>query len=269
MGWARKVTGVLAGAVAVLGALGTGPAAGIVGGEEARPHRYPFMAGLVDLEERRVMCGGALIGERWVVTAAHCVTGSYGSTDRVGVLLGEHDLTSREDSPNAVLAAPARMVVHPDYDPESQRNDIALVRLAEPVAVNGDVRPIALPHSFARGAFDHTRVEAPGWGATSFGGRTSAVLRTVTLDTMSNPVCGTRGMPQVTPSQLCTYAPGRDTCQYDSGGPLVHTVARKPYLIGLVSYGKGCATETPAVNTRVWSYLNWIERTTGRLPRAS
>lgn len=269
MGWAWKVTGVVAGAVAALGALGTGPAAGIVGGEEARPHQYPFMAGLVDLEERRVMCGGALIGERWVVTAAHCVTGSYSSTDRVGVLLGEHDLTAREDSPNAVMAATARMVVHPDYDPESQRNDIALVRLAEPVAFDRDVRPIALPHSFARGAFDHTRVEAPGWGTTSFGGRTSAVLRTVALDTMSNPVCGTRGMPQVAPSQLCTYTPGRDTCQYDSGGPLVHAVARKPYLIGLVSYGKGCATETPAVNTRVWSYLSWIERTTGRLPRAS
>ncbi|MFI1977911.1 serine protease [Streptomyces wedmorensis] len=269
MGWTRKVAAALAGAAAGVWVLGTGPAEGIVGGQEARPHQYPYMAGLVDLEERRVMCGGALIGERYVVTAAHCVTGSYSRTERVGVLLGEHDLASREDSPNAVMAAAARMIVHPEYDPESQRNDIALVRLAEPVAFGRDVRPVALPASFARGAFDHTRVEAPGWGATSFGGPTSDVLRTVTLETMSNPVCGTRGMPQVTPAQLCTYAPGRDTCRYDSGGPLVHTVARKPYLVGLVSYGKGCATDTPAVNTRVWSYLSWIERTTGWTPRAS
>ncbi|MFJ4870303.1 serine protease [Streptomyces sp. NPDC088757] len=269
MGWARKLVAAVAGAVMGTGPLGIAPAHAVVGGQEARPHQYPFMAGLVDLRERRVMCGGSLIGDRYVLTAAHCLTGSYGSTARVGVLLGDHDLTTGDDSPNALLAAPARFLTHPEYDPETQRNDIALIRLSEPVAANRDVRPVALPGAYAHGTFDHTQVEAPGWGATSFGGPASDVLRTVTLGTMSNSTCGSRGMPRVTPAQLCTYAPGRDTCQYDSGGPLVHTTARKPYLVGLVSYGRGCATDTPAVNTRVRSYLTWIERVTGMPVHAS
>ncbi|MFJ3781579.1 trypsin-like serine protease [Streptomyces sp. SID5770] len=269
MGWARKLVAAVAGVVMGASPLGIAPAYAVVGGQEARPHQYPFMAGLVDLAERRVMCGGALIGDRYVLTAAHCLTGSYGSTARVGVLLGDHDLTAGDDSPHALLASPARFLTHPEYDPETQRNDIALVRLAEPVAFSRDVRPVALPTAYAHGAFDHTRVEAPGWGATSFGGRASDVLRTVTLGTMNNRTCVARGMSRVTSAQLCTYAPGRDTCLYDSGGPLVHTAARKPHLVGLVSYGRGCAGDTPAVNTRVWSYLSWIGRVSGLPSRAS
>ncbi|WP_328941761.1 serine protease [Streptomyces sp. NBC_00250] len=260
----------VAGAVMAVCPLGIAPPArAVVGGHEARPHQYPFMAGLVDVVERRVMCGGALIGNRYVLTAAHCLTGSYSSPTRVGVLLGDHDLTTGADSPHAVLASPARFVPHPEYDPETQRNDIALVELAEPVALNRDVRPIGLPTASDRGASDHTQVEVPGWGTTSFGGRTSDVLRTVTLGTMSNPVCASRGMSQIAPTQICTYSPGRDTCQYDSGSPLVRMVGGRPYVVGLVSYGKECATDTPAVNTRVRSYLSWIERTTGRPARAS
>ncbi|MFD3570675.1 serine protease [Streptomyces sp. NPDC058667] len=270
MGRARQLIATVAGAVLAVCPLGvTPPAQAVVGGQEARPHQYPFMAGLVDVVERRVMCGGALIGDRYVLTAAHCLTGSYSSPSRVGVLLGDHDLTTGAESPHAVLAAPERFLPHPEYDPATQRNDIALVRLAEPVALNRDVRPVALPAAYAQGSFDRAQVEVPGWGTTSFGGRTSDVLRTVTLATMSNPACASRGMAHLAPTQICTYAPGRDTCQYDSGGPLVRAVAGRPYVVGLVSYGRECATDTPAVNTRVGSYLPWIERTTGRLPRPS
>ncbi|MFF1506520.1 serine protease [Streptomyces sp. NPDC058326] len=245
------------------------PAQAVVGGQEARPHQYPFMAGLVDVVERRVMCGGALIGDRYVLTAAHCLTGSYASPARVGVLLGDHDLTTGADSPHAVLVTPDRFVPHPEYDPVSQRNDIALVRLPEPVALSRDVSPVGLPAPYAGGSLDRAQVEVPGWGTTSFGGRASDVLRTVALRTLSNPVCASRGMGQIASTQICTYAPGRDSCQYDSGGPLVRVVEGRPYVVGLVSYGRECATDTPAVNTRVGSYLGWIERTTGRLPRAS
>ncbi len=111
------------------------------------------------------------------------------------MLLGDHDLTTGDDSPNALLAVPARFLTHPEYDPETQRNDIALIELSEPVAAGRDVRPVALPGAYAHGTFDHTRVEAPGWGATSFGGPASDVLRTVTLGTMGNGTCASRACP--------------------------------------------------------------------------
>ncbi|MEW1697374.1 serine protease [Streptomyces sp. NPDC093249] len=270
MGWPRKLLATVAGTVLAVGPLGLAPTArAVVGGREARPHQYPFMAGLVDVVERRVVCGGALVGDRWVLTAAHCLTGAYARTTRIGVLLGDHDLTTGADSPNAVLAAPVRFVAHPGYDPSGQLDDLALVELSEPVAPSRDVRPVALPTGYAPGAFDRVQVEVPGWGAMSYGGRTSDVLRTVTLGTMSNTACVRRGMTEVGAGQLCTYAPGRDSCQYDSGGPLVHTVAGRPYVVGLVSYGRECATDTPAVNTRVRFYVDWITGVTGPLPRAS
>lgn len=135
MGRAKKLMATVAGAVLAVCPLGVAPPAqAVVGGQEARPHQYPFMAGLVDVVERRVVCGGALIGDRYVLTAAHCLTGSYSSPARVGVLLGEHDLTTGADSPHAVLVTPDRFLPHPEYDPDTQRNDIALVRLADPVS---------------------------------------------------------------------------------------------------------------------------------------
>ncbi|MGW0119494.1 serine protease [Streptomyces sp. NPDC003327] len=280
MGRARRLLGGFVGAVLTvtpltvtplgvgpLGPFGVTTAHAIVGGREAGLHEYPFMAALVDLEGRTEFCGGALIGERHVLTAAHCLTGAYADPARVGVFLGDHDLTKAADSPYARLAEPKRFSIHPDYDPGTQRNDIAVVTLDRPVAYDRGVSPIRLPAPFPPAVFEHARVEVAGWGATAFGGRRSPVLRSVTLDTVDNRTCAERGMPGVTPAQICTYAPGRDACQYDSGGPLIHRDrAGRPYVVGLVSYGQGCATRVPGVNTRVSSHLDWIGRTTGRAP---
>ncbi|WP_189945995.1 S1 family serine peptidase [Streptomyces roseolus] len=267
MGRVRTVAAVLAGAA--LAAVSAAPreAAAVVGGQEAAPGAYPYVAALVDVERHRQFCGGALIGSRHVLTAAHCLTGAYADTGRVAVLLGDHDLRTAAESRHARVARPVRFTVHPGYDRRTQHDDLAVITLSAPVRADAGVRPIALPAPAE--SFDHTRLEAVGWGATAFGEGPSPVLRTVTLDTVPHAECARRGAGPLTPAQLCTWTPGRDTCVYDSGGPLAHrTGTGRRVLAALVSYGRGCATDTPAVNTRITSHLAWIARTTGVRPPA-
>ncbi|MFB7277410.1 S1 family serine peptidase [Streptomyces hydrogenans] len=265
MGRARALTAALLGVFLATAPVAPREAGAIVGGWEAAPGAYPYVAALVDVERHRQFCGGALIGPRHVLTAAHCLTGSYADTGRVAVLLGEHDLRTAAESRHARVAQPARFTLHPGYDRRTQRDDLAVITLAEPVRPDAGVRPVPLPSSAE--SFTHTRLDAVGWGATSFGEDPSPVLRAVTLDTLSNAACALRGVDGLTPAQLCTWTPGRDTCVYDSGGPLTHRApGGRPILAALVSYGRGCATDTPAVNTRITAHLPWIRRVTGVAP---
>ncbi|MFF9341294.1 S1 family serine peptidase [Streptomyces sp. NPDC014773] len=262
MGRARALTAALLGMVLATAPVAPREAAAIVGGREAAPGAHPYAAALVDVERHRQFCGGALIGPRHVLTAAHCLTGSYAATGRVAVLLGEHDLRTATESRHARVARPARFTLHPGYDRRTQHDDLAVITLAAPVRPDAGVRPVPLPAPAE--SFTHTRLEAVGWGATAFGGAPSPVLRTVTLDTLGNAGCALRGVDGLTPAQLCTWTPGRDTCVHDSGGPLVHRApGARPVLAALVSYGRGCATETPAVNTRITAHLAWIRQVTG------
>lgn len=74
---------------------------------------------------------------------------------------------------------------------------------------------------------------------------------------MTNTACTSKGMSPIGDGQICTYSPGKDTCQYDSGGALYYRF-NQLFAIGLVSYGKGCASSYPSVNTRISYYLPWV-----------
>ncbi|MET9346240.1 serine protease [Streptomyces termitum] len=262
----RGLAAALAGTLLAASPVAAGEAGAVVGGREAAPGAYPYAVALVDVVRQRQFCGGVLVGPRHVLTAAHCLTGSYADTGRVAVLLGEHDLGSATESRYARTVRPARFTTHPDYDPATQRDDLAVITLPAPVRTDAGVRPVALPA--ADETFARTRLEAVGWGATAYGEGASPVLRTVTLDTLTNAECARRGVDGLTRAQLCTWTPGRDTCVYDSGGPLVHRdTAGRPVLAALVSYGRGCATDAPAVNTRITAHLPWIARVTGLRPK--
>lgn len=87
-------------------------------------------------------------------------------------------------------------------------------------------------------------------------------MKKVYLDVLTNSYCSTK-IAGIQYSQLCTYTMYKDTCQYDSGGSFYWTYGGRVYSVAIVSYGVGCASTDPSVNTRVTSFLTWIENKIG------
>ncbi|KAG7233629.1 hypothetical protein INR49_006767, partial [Caranx melampygus] len=125
----------------------------IVGGYECRPHSVPWQ---VSLNNGWHYCGGTLINELWVVSAAHCYKG-----EDIELRLGEHHIRYK-DGPEQFIA-PAAIIRHPDYDRYTINNDIMMIKLAEPAQLNQYVQPVALPSSCAPAG---TQCLVSGWGAT-------------------------------------------------------------------------------------------------------
>uniref|UniRef100_A0A336M6B5 CSON012467 protein n=1 Tax=Culicoides sonorensis TaxID=179676 RepID=A0A336M6B5_CULSO len=230
----------------------------IVGGRTAAVNEYISMVGTVNLLSNSLFCGGAIISPFYILSAAHCFTGSLATPANVGALVGDHDYTTGSDTSYSALYRISSIVKHGLYNSVTNVNDIALLKTSSEIQYNAGVGPACLPYGFAINAFDNNVIlDAPGWGTTSFAGPVSTVLRTVQLNTMDLTTCKSRGMTDVTSGQLCTYTAGKDTCQYDSGGSLYYRF-NKLYTILLVSYGGSCGGTKPAVNTKVAAYLTWI-----------
>ncbi|XP_047488843.1 transmembrane protease serine 2-like [Penaeus chinensis] len=235
----------------------------IVGGVETEVNEYPWMVSLVNGNENYHFCGGSIISSQWVVTAAHCAAGMSTSDY---VLVGDHNLYSSSEA-NSQRMQIAEIVSHPSYDSNTVDNDIALIRLTTEIQFPSDnkIAPVCLPT--AGEMYDNVDATITGWGAQQEGGSTSGTLFEVTVPTMTNTECNNKHGGSITDNMICAGIPegGKDSCQGDSGGPLVVEEYGKWKLVGVVSWGYGCARpDRPGVYARVTQYLRWIsDSTTG------
>jgi secreted trypsin-like serine protease len=224
------------------------PAYAVVGGKSVQSGRFPFAVAIGEAEGPD--CGGTLIAPSVVLTAAHCVTEDAAEPAKLRVLVGSQTISGKD--PLRVSA----VYVHPLFRAETMHYDAALLFLEHPVT---GVRTISMAQT---SPLEGAIVSAAGWGETSEHATTLPDhLRSVVLEVAGKRACG-RGneIPggYFTPSMMCAGNPGRDTCSGDSGGPLVGMSNGHPVLVGITSFGFGCARAGhPGVYTRVPSIRGW------------
>jgi len=230
----------------------------IVGGTKASPAEYPWQVTL--LFRGQHMCGGTLISDRHVVTAAHCFQGPL--ADRRQWLVGV-GLTSLEHVTRNNVVRVAKVSVHERYVHEPPTNDIALLTLAQPLRINqGElVRTACLPQKGED--FEGQTCTITGWGSMYEGGPATKHLQEVDLPVISNAQCSNvlGAQAGIQKGVICAGVPqgGHDACQGDSGGPMVCKKGGVWQLAGIVSWGYGCAHRmVPGVYTRVSEYVDWI-----------
>lgn len=244
----------------------------IVGGEVSKIGAWPWATLLGyddDLSSSPFKCGGALITARHVLTAAHCMR-----KDLSFVRLGEHDLTRTNEARHMDVKV-VRSEPHPQYNRRNGRNDIAILYLERNVPFTDFISPICLPTTQELRSKDYKGYTpfVVGWGKTMEGGQSATVLQELQIPILPNQECRDRYAEQnrlVTQDQfdegvICAgvMTGGKDTCQGDSGGPLMfpepYGSSVRYYLIGVVSYGIGCARpNVPGVYTSTQYFIDWI-----------
>ncbi|XP_042233553.1 uncharacterized protein LOC121873847 isoform X2 [Homarus americanus] len=226
----------------------------IVGGQPVTINQYPWNVALLNTITGLAFCGGAIINDLYIITAAHCVNTI--SVDKLLVRVGE---TSRQGQ--STLQVPVQsIIVHPNYSGITS-DDIALVKLARPLEYNEKILPVCL----ARGREDINNEKAivTGWGRKTFEGALLDELHEVKIKVLPTRKCRRKSeynFSEVHKKIICALGPGKDACQGDSGGPLTYLDGDQYVHIGIVSWGIGCANpDYPGIYTRISSYKKWIQ----------
>ncbi|KAK7574402.1 hypothetical protein V9T40_011593 [Parthenolecanium corni] len=232
----------------------------IVGGHDADPGEWPWMAAI--MTNGRLFCGGSLIDNTHVLTAAHCVAHmNPWDVARMRVNLGDHNIKSKGDGEH-IERRVKKVVRHRGFDPQTLYNDIAVITLDPPVKFTKTVRPICLPAGKA--AYSGKMGTVIGWGSLREMGPTPSILQEVNIPIWTNQACRNKYGPAapggIVDSFLCAGKAEKDSCSGDSGGPLMINDG-KWKQVGIVSWGIGCGKgQFPGVYTRMTSYMTWLNK---------
>jgi len=237
----------------------------IVGGNVASYAEWPWQVSLRQYKSGQFKhkCGAALITNRWIITAAHCVKDIAPSN--LLVRIGEYNVLNLNEPHKHIDRRVQKVVTHRNFDKFTYEYDIALLEMQSPVSFQPNIIPICLPST------DSSLVgqigTVTGWGRLSEFGQISPVLREVKLPIISNSKCmrlyRNSGQNEWIPNIfMCagTAAGGQDSCEGDSGGPLVVKGKNGRWsLAGIISWGIGCGDRNrPGVYTRISEFRKWI-----------
>ncbi|XP_069320184.1 coagulation factor IX isoform X2 [Eulemur rufifrons] len=232
----------------------------VVGGENAKPGQFPWQVilnGKID-----AFCGGSIVNEKWVVTAAHCIVPPVNIT----VVAGEHDIEkteSTEQKRNVI-----RVILHHSYNATVNKysHDIALLELDKPLTLNSYVTPICIADREYTNIFlKFGSGYVSGWGRVFNRGRSASILQYLRVPFVDRATCLRSTKFTIHNNMFCAgyHEGGRDSCQGDSGGPHVTEVEGTNFLTGIISWGEECAMKGKyGIYTKVSRYTNWIKEKT-------
>ncbi|KXN65112.1 putative trypsin-like serine protease precursor [Conidiobolus coronatus NRRL 28638] len=235
----------------------------IVGGYEVSPaFKYPAMVSLFfnDGYSDRHYCGGTLYDGNTIITAAHCIDGMGGIEGQWTAKIHRHDLKKSDAEEGGKTFNVVNRILHPQYNSTSSVNDIAIWKIDAPKGRRTNVEI----DDGTIGKETDTLLTTIGWGHTFFGGSGSNKLLEVKVPVFDIDTCAANHGDRIDKEkQVCAGYPegGKDTCQSDSGGPLFKYENGKQILVGVTSFGIGCANpDIPGIYTRVSNYAQWIKK---------